>query len=134
MSLVPIFAGIVKGGVLLPDRPQDFGQWVRSLDGQRVVVIVKKRQSQRSVQANRYYFGAIVAPLAEHCGYEKDDMHEVLAMRFLRIEDCPITGAPRRKRTPKCDTAEFAAYVDSCIRLAAELGVVVADPDGVEIA
>jgi hypothetical protein len=134
MSLTPVFAGVVKGGVWLPHQPRDVGTWLRSLEGQPVEGVFRKRRTQRSSQANRFYFAAVVAPLAEHCGYERAEMHEVLAMRFLRIEDCPITGAPRRKRTPKCDTAEFAAYVDSCIRLAAELGVVVADPQGVEIA
>ena len=61
-------------------------------------------------------------------------MHETLAMRFLRIEDCPITGAPRRKHTPKTDTKEFSEYVDHCIRLAAELGVVIPDAKGHEAA
>jgi hypothetical protein len=93
------------------------------------VVTVEPEFVPRSLNFNRFYFGAVVEPLAEHLGYDRAEMHEVLAMRFLRIEDCPITGVPRRRRTPGCTTPEFADYVNSCIRLAAELGVVV-DSDG----
>ena len=135
MSFAPIFpARVLDGGLLVLDRPKDYGRYLRMLKGQFVEVIIRKRRTQRSSKANRFYWAAIISPLAEHCGYEQQDMHEVLAMHFLRIEDCPITGAPRRKRTPTCDTKEFSDYVDSCIRLAAELGVVVVDPQSVDIA
>ena len=125
---VPTFLGRVDDrGRLALDMPIAYGRHLQSLAGQFVECIVRKRRSRRSSQANAFYWAAVVTPLAEHLGYERDEMHEVMAMRFLRIEDCPATGVPRRKRTPKTDTAEFADYVDRCIRLAAELGVVVED-------
>lgn len=135
MSLTPLFTGrVLEGGLLVLNRPRDYGRYLRSLRGQFVEVVVRRQRSQRSARANRYYFGVVVALLAEHCGYEKQEMHEVLAFRFLRIEDCPITGAPRRTHTPDTDTAEFSAYVDSCIRLAAELGVIIPAPGECEAA
>ncbi|NDB18810.1 MAG: hypothetical protein EB027_06070, partial [Actinobacteria bacterium] len=67
--------------------------------------------------------------IAAHCGYDKQEMHELLAMRYLRIEDDPVTGAPRRKSTPATDSEEFTEYVDHCIAFAAELGVVVPPPE-----
>ena len=125
---IPIFLGVLTDrGILKLDRPIDYGRWLMSLAGQHVEVVVRKKRSRRSNQANAFYWAAVVHPLAEHLGYEDDELHEVMAMRFLRIEDCPVTGVPRRKRTPKTDTAEFADYVERCIRLAAELGVVVED-------
>ena len=105
--------------------------YLRTFRGKPVEIAIKEYRATRSSQANRYYFGVVVKLLAEHCGYDADDMHECLAMKFLRIEDDPITGAPRRRRTPKTNTAEFAAYVDACIRLAAELGVVIPQPNEV---
>ena len=95
-------------------------------------LVVRKHKAQRTSKANRYYWGVVIHLLSEHTGYEPDEMHEVLAFKFLRIEDCPITGAPRRQRTPKTNTAEFADYVDRCIRFAAELGVVIPDSTQVE--
>jgi hypothetical protein len=130
----PIFYGTVSGGgKIVYDYPSRYGSWLGKLAGKRVEVIVRRERVQRSTQANRYYWGVVVPLLAEEWGYEKQEMHEVLAMHFLRIEDCPVTGAPRRKRTPDTDTAEFAAYTDSCIRLAAEHGIVVPSPNEVEV-
>lgn len=103
------------------------------LRGKDVDITITRHRFARSLQQNRYYWGVVVPLLADHCGYERQDMHEVLAMKFLRLENCPITGVPRRKHTPACDTAEFAAYVDSCIRLAAELGVVIPSPEDVQV-
>ena len=124
----PIFNGAIDArGRLVLETPMEYGRWLGLLSGERVECIVRKRRSKRSDRANAFYWAAVVTPLANHLGYERDEMHEVMAMRFLRIEDCPVTGVPRRKRTPKTDTAEFADYVDRCIRLAAELGVVVED-------
>jgi hypothetical protein len=111
-----------------PAQRELHNQHLRRLEGKDVEYVIREKKTTRSTQANRYYFGVVVKLLGEHCGYDADDMHEALAMKFLRIEDCPVTGAPRRKRTPKCDTKEFAEYVDACIRLAAELGVYIPEP------
>lgn len=128
-----IFYGrVLPGGLLVMERPTDYNRAIRSFAGKHVEILVRKRKTKRSSQANRYYFGVVVKLLAEHCGYDPQEMHEALAMRFLRIEDCPITGAPRRKHTPQTDTQEFADYVNHCIRLAAELGVVI--PDSKDVA
>lgn len=126
------YGRVLPGGLLVLDRPADYNRHVRSFAGKHVEIVLRKRRTKRSSQANRYYFGVVVKLFAESCGYEPDEMHEALAMRFLRIEDDPITGAPRRKRTPDTDTAEFATYVDQCIRLAAEYGCVI--PDAKDVA
>jgi hypothetical protein len=125
------YGRVLPGGLLVLDAPKDYNRAVRALAGKHVELTIRKRKTARTSQQNRFYFGVVVKLLAEHCGYERDEMHEALAMRFLRIEDCPITGAPRRKRTPQTDTEEFGQYLDSCIRLAAEQGVVIPDPNTV---
>lgn len=131
--MVPIFAATVnEGGRLAIEQPSAFRAYVSRLKGKRVEVIVRRYLEQRTSEANRYYWGIVVPILAEELGYEKQEAHEVLAMRFLRIEDCPITGAPRRKRTPDTDTKEFSDYTDSCIRLAAELGIHIPSADEVQ--
>ena len=130
----PVFPARVneRGQVIIRDR-ESFDNYAKTLQGSELEVIIRKRKSQRSSQQNRYYFGCVVKLIGEYCGYDTDDMHEALAMKFLRIEDCPITGVPRRKRTPKTNTAEFAAYVDQCIRFGAELGVVIPEPGQVDL-
>lgn len=130
--MTPIFFGrVLPHGLLVLDRPMDYARLVRSLRGRYVEATLRKRRSQRSMKENRYYWGVVVPLLAEHCGYDKQEMHEVLAMRFLRIEDDALTGAPRRKRTPDTDTAEFEEYLDACRRLAADIGVNIPEPNEV---
>lgn len=132
---IPVFVGDVDVQAKFhPDAPAQLARWMNGLAGERVEVVVRKRRSQRSNQANAYYWGVVIALIADHCGYEPAEMHEALAMKFLRTEDCPITGAPRRRRTPKLNTKEFTDYVDACIRFAAELGVVVPEAGQVEAA
>ncbi len=98
------------------------------LKGCDVDVTITKHKDAMSGRQRRYYFGAIVPLIAEYCGYEKDEMHEALAWKFLRIEDDDLTGAPRRKHLPALDSPEGAEYLDRCIRFGAELGVYIPAP------
>jgi hypothetical protein len=131
MSIERKFVGSVSEAGKLVMEPAVRRLWddhVRGLSGCQVEWTLRKKRVGRTDRANRYYFGVVVPLIAEYCGYERDEMHEALAMKFLRIEDCPITGTPRRKHTPETNSKEFATYVDSCIRFAAELGVYVPQP------
>lgn len=136
MSLAPIFHGRVDGDGKLQLHPSVRGLLsvhLARMKDKPVEVVIRPHKQKRSDQASRYYFGVVIALIAEHCGYEKDEMHELLAMRFLRIEDDPVTGSPRRKHTPETDTAEFSAYVDRCIQFGAELDVYIPPAGTVDI-
>jgi hypothetical protein len=129
--MTPIFRGTVDDSGTL-----QFAQAVRGLlvahlsklRGKPIELTVRRFRQQRTDRQGRYYFGVVVPLIAEHCGYPKDEMHELLAMRFLRLDDDPVTGSPRRRHTPDTDTTEFATYVDQCIQFAAELDVYIPDP------
>lgn len=129
----PKFFGRVDAGAIELRDKTEYALYLRKLEGKDVEVVVRRVRSQRSLQANAYYWAVIIALMAEEFGYDKQEMHEVLAMRFLRIEDCPVTGSPRRKRTPDCDSKAFGEYVDACIRLATEHGVYIPQPGEVEV-
>lgn len=77
--------------------------------------------------------------MAEICscaGYRKADayqLHDALAHKFLPLPPCPLTGSPRRQRTPETDTEEFGVYLDQVIQWAAETwGVVIPEASKVE--
>lgn len=133
--MVPIFHARIDehGKFSLDERERNARlAYFRTLAGKPVEITVRKTRSKRTDLQNRYYFGIVVALLSEATGYEPDEMHELMAMKFLRIEDDPLTGSPRRKRTPKTDTAEFAEYVNQVIRFAAvELGLYIPSSDEV---
>jgi hypothetical protein len=48
-----------------------------------VTLTVGRPQATRSLQANAYYWGAVVQALADHTGYTPDEMHDVLKVKFL---------------------------------------------------
>ncbi len=132
-KLNPVFLARVEEGKFVFEQTHRVRQHVRKLEGKLVEVVIRQVRTRRTLRANAFYWAVVIALMGEEFGYEKDEMHEVLAMRFLRIEDCPITGSPRRRRTPECDTKDFAEYVDACIRLAAEHGICVPEPGEVDV-
>lgn len=77
-----------------------------------------------------------MAEIASCAGYRRQDayqLHDALAHKFLPLPPCPLTGSPRRMRTPETDTSEFSAYVDQVIQWAAETwGVVIPEASTVE--
>jgi hypothetical protein len=96
-----------------------FRRGVMALVGQTVALTVTKFRNTRSRRANNAYWGVVIPAFCEVTGYHKDEMHEILAMKFLRIENCPITGVPRRRRTPSTNTAEFYRYMEECMAFGA---------------
>ena len=101
-----------------------------------VEVLIRKKRVRRSDKQNRYYWGVVIAEIASCAGYRRADsyqLHDALAFKFLPLPPCPVTGSPRRMRTPDTDTAEFSDYVDQVIQWAAETwGVVIPEATQVE--
>lgn len=101
-----------------------------------VELVVRKKRIKRSDKQNKYYWGVVIAEIASCAGYRKADayqLHDALAFKFLPLPNCPITGSPRRMRTPDTDTSEFSAYLEQVIQWAAETwGVVIPEATKVE--
>jgi len=130
----PVFLGKVEQGTLLLD---DGGRLVclaapevqlqiDRLEGKTVQVSISVHRRQRSLSQNAYLHGVVIPLLAEHCGYELDEMKDALKWRFLRIHD--DSAMPTVRRTRDLNTAEMAEFVSQCQRLGAELGVYIPDP------
>ena len=107
----------------------------RMRDGE-VELIVRRHCATRSAAQNAWYFAGIVTPLAEHTGYDVDEMHQLLKQLFLSkalavtdgngevVGEYVIGGSTR-----KLNTIEFGEYCERIRRWAGEtLGVVVDDP------
>ena len=107
-----------------------------NLKASPVEILIRKKRNARSAKQNRYYWGVVIAEIASCAGYRRADsyqLHDALAFKFLPLPNCPITGSPRRQRTPETDTSEFSAYVDQVIQWAAETwGVVIPEATTVE--
>lgn len=134
-QVTPVFAATVdeRGGLHAEDRPA-FAGYLRTLAGQRVTLTVKKYRKARTSPQSRYYYGVCIAVLAEHLGYDRDELHEALAFKFL-----PLTGPddplPRRRSTADLTTAEMTDYIETVRRFSAtELDCYIPGPNEAEAA
>lgn len=107
----PVFAGLVDPrGKLTLDRQSDFVRYVRTFAGKPVELVIRRPRKHRSDRQHRYYFGVVVAILAEHLGYTSDEMHDALKGKFL-CED-PDAKLPRIRSTTSLSTVEFEAFLE----------------------
>lgn len=127
-------AVIDKGFVRLKDRSSML-RWANSVgDGVELVVEIREKKDKRSLKANRAYWGLLVTPLAEHLGYDRDeidDLHEGLLMLYsgTHIDKVSQKEVPN-KRSRKMTTSEFHDFMEWTVRYAAkEHGIELELPD-----
>ena len=90
--------------------------------GKRVNIIIKKVKSQRSLQQNRYWWLAITI-LSKEIGYTKEELHEILKYKFLRLSKVDEkTGEIFEYcgSTAKLSKSAFSDLVNDLIRFSAE--------------
>jgi hypothetical protein len=129
----PVFYGKVSRGVLLPEKPATFRNYLSSLEGKEVSIAVKKKSivKPRSLNENNYYWGVVLALISATTGYEPEEVHEALKHKFLRR---PGPKLDRILSTAGLDTIDFEKYLEK-IRLwaATELEIVIPLPNEVEV-
>lgn len=111
------------------DKAKLFGI-LKHLKGTHAVGIKKYRQ-QRSNNQNRYYWGVVLAYLAEETGYTKDEVHQLMQKRFLKYtKDVFDTSEEFVRSTTSLNTLEMQEYLDQiCIFAISELGVYIPQPN-----
>ena len=132
----PIFRGRIENDRICLERREDFAGLIHELNGADIDLRLSKHRNSRSISQNSYYWGVVVPLLAEHCGYEIEEMHEALKWRFLQTHAGPNefetkatwVKLPTVRSTADLDTAEFTEYIESVRRLAAEMGVSIPSP------
>lgn len=125
-----VFTGVVdEHGALKLDTPRAVKAWLQRFIGHEIELVIRKRRIKRSDKQNRYWHGVVVATLAEHCGYTRDEMHDALKAKFLGTEDL-TTGLRRIGSTTKLSTTEFAELTERVMVWAiTDLGVVIPPPE-----
>lgn len=119
-------------GRLVLDRRDAFRESLHALAGQRVEVTVRKARTQRSNQANRYYWGVVITLIADALGYTPEEAHEAVAFHLLRVHE--DTKLPRRRSTATLSVEDFARYVEDVKRFAAsDLGVFIPDANTIDL-
>jgi len=107
--------GEIRGG-MFSNMPTLYKEFQR-LDGRQVTLTITKRVPRRSLPQNSYLWGIVYKVIADYSGYSQEEVHDSMRSMFLtdRSGDMPII-----KSTTELSTEEFAAYVESIQRWAAE--------------
>lgn len=101
-------------------------------EGRAVDVIVKQHRAAMSSPQLKYWWAVPVAILAEHCGYDRDEMHIAIKYKFLRTVD--QNGLEVVPSIRSLDTAAMARLIEDVRRWAlTDLGVDVPAPGEIPI-
>jgi len=130
---------VIRGGKINLKDLRAFEADLKRLEGERVVVTIRKLGAIRSRAANRYYWGCVLKILSEHTGHDAEDLHDWAKLTFLEREPIVLSDAYGEIKsaaklipsTTGMTTAEFYEFVERLRRWAAvELGCEIPDPDG----
>lgn len=94
----------VRNARVLPENDAAFRRALAQYEGRRVVLTIKAERKASSTPQRRYWFGVIIATLAEQFGMTKDECHEAIMYHFTRYVD--DHGLDRRKSYNDLTTAE----------------------------
>lgn len=139
MAVAPIFHGAVtKDGrlTLLSSEHGTRQRWLRTLAGDAVEVVVRKAQSRRSLEQNRFWWAVPVRLLAEHCGYTDEQMHYALLGECFGYTVGP-TGRqiPNVTSSSRLSVEQFTHLIDWVLVWGpTEMGVEIPPPESVEVA
>lgn len=125
MTVTRLFHGKVVSHGFVPNDPTRWMRHVATLDGKEVTASMEKRRKVRSLDQNSYYWKVVIGMLAEYCGDFPEAIHDACRMKFLTDHSGKL---PTIRSTTSLDTKEFSDYLENCIQLAAELGVVIPNP------
>ena len=123
------FFSDVNQGRLSKSAADQIRKCLESFEGKRVEVKIGVKKSQRSTQQNSFWW-ALITILAKELGYSKDEMHEILKMKFLKRERVhEETGEiiEYLGSTAKLNKSEFSDLVSNLQQWASELNILLPD-------
>jgi len=123
-------AEIEEGNVKLYNKIA-FRAYIQKYVGKKVYLIVKPVNKIRTLNQNAYYWGGVLAPIADHTGYSPEDLHELFKEMFIGRQEVTWRGVKRKipTTTTTKTTTEFSDYVNKIIVEAGEMGIVILSPD-----
>lgn len=128
-KIIPTFLAEVKKGILNFKRADIFKMYIGNLDGQKVIVTVKKFYRSRSTKQNSLYW-VWLNHIGNEIGEEPEDLHNTFKAMFLvdRAKDFPIV-----RSTKSLNTFQFMEYMEKIARKMSEMNIPLPNPDEAEI-
>ena len=121
----------VVAGALKVDDPGAWKLAVKSFgDGVECELTLEEVGTQRSRAQNSYFHGPVLKAF-EATGYTQAEAKEELCLRFLPREHTRLDGSVVTVpgHTSELNVEQMSAFLESCIQLAAELGIVIHDSE-----
>jgi hypothetical protein len=78
------------------------------LEGKESEFTARAKRRKRSLSQNSYYWGIVVAMLAEAAGYSPEEMHDALKFELLRVHG--DSRLPTARSTTELTTVEMEDY------------------------
>ena len=128
-KIIPTFLANVKKGILYFKRADLFKMYIGNLDGQKVIVTVKKFYKSRSTKQNSLYW-VWLNHIGNEIGEEPEDLHNTFKAMFLvdRAKDFPIV-----RSTTSLNTFQFMEYMEKIARKMSEMNISLPNPDEAEV-
>ena len=120
----PIWSGVVTSeGVLKLDARSLYLGYLKRFANMPVQLVLKRRESQRSLDQNAWIWGVAYPVLAEALGYdlhEHEDLHYALVAKcFGEHFDKRVGAMVPNRRSSKLSTKEFSEYMEWLVRFGA---------------
>ena len=117
--MIPKFTGIVQDGKIefYTGQKTYLNNWIKTLEGERVVLQIKKYRPQRTDPQNRYLHGVVFKVLADHTGYTLEEIKEAMKIKFASKTD--ENGLLIVERTSKMSTARMGEFIEQVCSWAA---------------
>ena len=128
MKRAKSYLGAVVDGKLVLSNPTQFLKDMQKLKGD-VVVIVDKRRTQRSLNANALYW-MWLGVIEEETGQDKDEVHDFFKTKFLKGTK-QVFGKVYEVVSSSAilDSKDFSDYMSKCKQFAInELNIILPEP------
>jgi hypothetical protein len=87
-----VTTAVIDQGKFRVRNRQQFDEVIRSWPDGEYLVRIERLHATRSSQANRYYWGVVIATISEHTGYTPEETHDVLKTMFLPKQVAMLNG------------------------------------------
>lgn len=125
----------VKDGRLLPKHSGIIAKWLTSHEGKSVSIVLDKHSGKRTARQNSLWW-LYCTILANELGYDKQELHEILKMKFLKkskVDEATGEVFEYLGTTTALSKTEFSEMIEGLIKWASQTFNVVLPPPATQI-
>ena len=119
------FHGRVEQGQIYLDLSEEWAARVARLEGKPIEITLRRERGRRDALKG-YYWGIVLRTFATAVRCDSQALHEALKRKLLLSD--PVGPLVITRSTEDMNAAEFSAYVDKVVALAARMNVFIDGP------